>query len=90
LAERSEDNPWLSDRVINLNPYGGYKKMDINVKFNDIYKEVIIKEGNSTVETGLLDKHEALEMGIGFIRAAYDLLPDSELRDKLIEIEEGL
>ena len=64
--------------------------MDIDVKTNDIYKEMLIKEGNTTIETGLLDKHEATEVAIGLIRAAYDLLPDSVLRDKLIEVEEGL
>src|SRR6185312_13631966 len=36
--------------------------MQITVKWNDKYREIILKEDNTTIETGLLDKEESLEL----------------------------
>lgn len=61
--------------------------MDINVRTNVRYKEVQIRYGSASIETGLLDEDEAREMALVFLRAAENLLPDSVERDKLIEIQ---
>ena len=60
-----------------------------NLGYNN-YRELTLKEQNVNIETGTLNGDEAREMAVTFVRAAYALLPDSVLRDKLIEIEEGL
>ena len=66
--------------------------MDIQVREvgHRNYKELRLKEDNTTIQTGLMDDDESREMALTFLRAAEDLLPDSVERDKLIEIQEVL
>jgi hypothetical protein len=66
--------------------------MEIGIGNNCEYKYVELKEGNTTIETGLLDKDEALDVAKEFISAAEDLLPidNDDLKEKLIEIREAL
>jgi hypothetical protein len=43
--------------------YGlGEGMMEIEVRYNCQYKEIIIKEVNASFETGLLDENESIEM----------------------------
>ena len=50
--------------------------MDIEVRFNSKYREIILTIDNTRIESGLLDKDEAKEIADKFISAAEDLLRD--------------
>lgn len=50
--------------------------MDITVRLVNgrLYSEMKITEGNATIETGLLNKQEAVELAKNLINAANELL----------------
>ena len=66
--------------------------MDITVRRVPPYVECKISDGNTTLDLGLLDEEEALDIVREFISAAEDLLPagTGDAERKLAEIREGL
>jgi hypothetical protein len=48
--------------------------MDISVKKNTKYVELIIKDGSTTIETGLMDERETRIMACELIEVAAELL----------------
>ena len=52
--------------------------MDIEVRKLTVYQSVKITDGATSIELGLLDKNEALEMARQFRNAAYELDPENE------------
>ena len=64
--------------------------MEISIRRNCLYFEVVIEDGNMTFDTGLLSKEEAVEMAKEFISAAEDLLPSFDCIKELAEIREVL
>jgi hypothetical protein len=50
--------------------------MEITVRFVNgrLYSEIKITEGDTTIETGLLNKQEAVELARNLINAANELL----------------
>ena len=66
--------------------------MEIGVKRNTVYTELIIKDGGTTLETGLLDKGESLQYAEKLIDAAYYLIPDGydNLNDLIIDSLESI
>lgn len=64
----------------------------INVKRTLKYVEVIIQTGLVTVESGLLDEKESIELAKEFLYSAENLLPASlsEQELKIIKVREKL
>jgi len=60
--------------------------MKLKVKNCGLYQTVILNEGNTTIETGLLGQAEANELSRELLSAAIDLLDNGELRTELCEI----
>jgi len=50
--------------------------MELNIKYNSIYKELTVSDGGAYIESGLMDKEEQTDMAVALLNAVHDLLPD--------------
>lgn len=48
--------------------------MEISVRKNEHYRDVVFKEGNTTLDLGLLDVEETRQLASSFLSAVYDLV----------------
>lgn len=66
--------------------------MEIEVSRTTHYSEVVIRESNATISSGLLDGNEALALAKDFLYTAERLLPVKyeKAESKLAEIREEL
>lgn len=67
-------------------------KMKLIVRSNSKYKEVRCLDGNSEIQTGLLDEEESISLAKDLINAVEDLIPHKFSTEiKILEaVREGL